>query len=261
MAGEISMKKSIKIVRFINKNKICYGKVEGSNVYKLKDNIFDEIEESNEVFSLSEVEILAPVDPGKIICVGLNYLTHVEDIKDRKPPEEPVLFMVSPSSIIAHNDIIKLPYEDHLVQEEAELVVVIGKKASNIKPQEVLEYVFGYTIGNDVSDRTIQRKDGQWTRGKSFYTYKPIGPYIVTDLNSSDLTIEARINGITVQKSSTSSLIYSVSELISFISRIMTLNPGDIVFTGTPGGPAEIRKGDVCEVEIQRIGILRNMVE
>jgi len=224
--------------------------------FELNDNVlvFEGIE-----FPISAVKFLPPVDPPKIICVGLNYRDHAEELK-MKIPDEPVIFMKPPSAVIGHEDVIELPEQSERVDYEGELAVIIGKKCRNVSREDASEYIFGYTCFNDVTARDLQQKDGQWTRAKSFDTFAPIGPYIVDIENPSNLKIETRLNGKVVQSSSTSNLIFDVPKLIEFVSSIMTLKEGDIIATGTPAGVGSLKSGDVVEVEIEKIGILRNFV-
>ncbi|MBZ4652992.1 MAG: fumarylacetoacetase [Peptococcaceae bacterium] len=251
----------MKLARFRYQNTIYYGQVDGSKVFVIEGDIFAQYQVTAKAFELSQVKLLAPIDPGKMICVGFNYLSHISEMrKDMPIPEEPVTFMVSPTAVIGPEDVIELPFSDHEIHHEAELAVIIGKEAKNISPENADDYILGYTCGNDVSDRTLQKKDGQWTRAKSFPTFKPLGPYIVTDLNPSNLQIQARVNGVVKQNSNTRHLIKDVPYLVSFVSQYMTLKPGDVIMTGTPEGVGPINPGDVCEIEIEGIGILRNPV-
>jgi len=249
----------MKIARFKVNDQIYYGEIKGEQVYTIEGDIFAEYRVTKQAFALKDVKLLAPLEPGKIICVGLNYLSHVQDKAGREVSEEPIIFMTSPSAVIGPEDPIVIPYPEHITHHEAELTVVIGKVARDVKPEDALEYVFGYTCGNDVSDRTLQKKDGQWTRAKSFHTFKPIGPYITTELDLSDCSVVAKVNGQIVQNGNTSLLIRDVNQLISFITKVMTLYPGDIIMTGTPGGPGPIAPNDICEIEVGGM-VLKNPV-
>jgi len=250
----------MKIARFKVNDQIYYGQIEGELVYVIEGDIFAKHQVTEQAFALKDVKLLAPLEPGKIICVGLNYLSHVRDKADREVAEEPIIFMTSPSAVIGPEDAIVIPYPEHVTHHEAELTVVIGRVARDIKPENALEYVYGYTCGNDVSDRTLQKKDGQWTRAKSFHTFKPLGPYITTDLDLSDCDVVAKVNGKIIQKGNTGMLIRDVKQLISFITKIMTLNPGDIIMTGTPGGPGPLAPNDICEIEVGDM-VLKNPVK
>ncbi len=199
------------------------------------------------------------IRPSKIVCVGLNYREHAVELK-LKIPKEPVIFLKPSSSIIYNKDDIVYPPKVRRLDFEAELAVVIKKKTKNIKPKEAPAYILGYTCLNDVTARDLQKKDGQWTRSKSFDTFCPIGPVIETDLDPSDIKIESRLNGILRQSSSSADLIFPVYELVAYISGIMTLSPGDIISTGTPPGVGPMRPRDLIEVSIEGIGALNNKV-
>lgn len=249
----------MRIARFKANDHIYYGEIKNEHVYVIEGDIFDQYIVTPRAFHVKDVRLLAPLEPGKIICIGLNYLSHVQDKEGREVAEEPIIFMTAPSAVIGPEDPIVIPYPEHITHHEAELTVVIGKVARDVKPEDALEYVYGYTCGNDVSDRTLQKKDGQWTRAKSFHTFKPIGPYITTEIDLADCPVIARVNGKVVQSGNTNLLIRDVRQLISFISNIMTLYPGDIIMTGTPGGPGPIVPGDVCEIEVGGM-VLKNQV-
>lgn len=207
------------------------------------------------------VAILPPCMPSKIVGVGLNYKDHAEEMK--KPiPDEPLIFLKPPTSVIGHGDVIIYP--DHMssrVDYEGELAVVIGKRAKWIREADWKEYVLGYTCINDVTARDLQAKDVQYTRAKGFDTFTPLGPLIETDLDPSDLEIKTTVGGELKQYSRTSQMIFPVPRLIAFISRVMTLLPGDIIATGTPAGIGPLKRGDTVEVEIEGIGVLRNRVK
>lgn len=250
----------MKIARFQVKDQIYYGEIKNSQVFVIEGDIFGKYTITKQAFPLNDVKLLAPLQPGKIVCVGLNYLSHVQDKAGREVAEEPIIFMTSPSAVIGPYDPIVIPYPEHITHHEAELTVVIGKTARDVKPEEALDYVYGYTCGNDVSDRTLQKQDGQWTRAKSFHTFKPLGPYITTELDLADCPVIAKVNGRIVQNGNTTLLIRDVNKLISFITKVMTLNPGDIIMTGTPGGPGPLAAGDVCEVIVGDM-VLRNPVK
>jgi 2-keto-4-pentenoate hydratase/2-oxohepta-3-ene-1,7-dioic acid hydratase in catechol pathway len=213
---------------------------------------------SGEVLNLKDVELLAPCQPTKIVCVGLNYVEHARELK-MQLPLEPILFIKPPTAVLAPEGEIVYPQSSQQVDYEGELGVVIGKRCKNVPADEVEKYILGYTCFNDVTARDLQRKDGQWTRAKSFDTFAPIGPWIAK-IDSSNLDIQTRVNGTIKQKSNTRDLIFGVPKLVEFISGIMTLEPGDVIATGTPPGVGPLQKGDVVEVEIEGIGILRNNV-
>ena len=206
------------------------------------------------------MKILEPIRPSKIVCVGRNYREHAAELGN-KMPDEPLLFLKAPSAIIDSGDEIVLPRASQQVEHEGELGVVIGRGAHNIPSDEdPLSYVLGYTCVNDVTARDLQRKDVQFTRGKSFDTFCPVGPWIETDIDPANVAVETRLNGEVKQKGNTADMAFSVAFLIRYISEIMTLYPGDLIATGTPAGVSRMKPGDTVEIEIGGIGVLRNHV-
>ncbi|WNY23564.1 putative protein YisK [Methanimicrococcus hongohii] len=221
-------------------------------------------------YPLSSLLILPPTRPTKIVCVGLNYADHAKEL-NMELPKNPILFLKPPSAALAHEGLINYPQMSDQVDYEAELAIVIGKQCRNISAADAFDYILGYTCFNDVTARDLQRADGQWTRAKSFDTFAPFGPFIVTpeelsqqNLSPGNLFVQCRVirneNEEVRQSSSTSEFIFGIPELISFISSVMTLEIGDVIATGTPPGVGELLVGDVVEVEIEGIGILRNTV-
>ena len=209
---------------------------------------------------LDGVKLLAPVVPSKIVCVGRNYREHAAELGN-KMPDEPLLFLKAPSAVIASGDEIVLPTASQQVEHEGELGVVIGRVARKVSnADDPLSYVFGYTCVNDVTARDLQRKDVQFTRGKSFDTFCPVGPWIETEIDPSNVAVETRLNGEVKQKGNTADMAFPVAFLISYISEIMTLYPGDLIATGTPAGVSRMKHGDMVEVEVQGIGALQNRV-
>ena len=206
---------------------------------------------------LRDLELLAPVKPGKVVAVGLNYRDHAEEL-GMPIPENPILFMKPRTAVIGPNADIVLPPSSERVDYEAELAVVIGRRARKVPVDEAFHFILGYTCLNDVTARDLQNKDGQWTRAKSFDTFCPLGPWIETELDPSDLLVRSFLNGEAKQKSSTSNLIFPVPDLVSFISHVMTLEPGDVIATGTPSGIGPMASGDEVEVVIDGIGVLTN---
>jgi len=247
----------MRIARYLWNGDVRYGVLEGEDVYELVGDMFNQAGKGRHVCALDEVRLLAPVVPSKVVAIGLNYRAHAQE-SGQNPPEEPIIFLKPPTAVIGPEDNIVYPEMSKRVDHEAELAVVIGREARDVLPNEALDYVLGYTCGNDVTARDLQRKDGQWTRGKGFDTFCPLGPWITTNIDSTSLPISARVNGQTRQSSNTSHLIFPVPQLISFISRVMTLLPGDVIMTGTPDGIGPMQVGDVVEVEIGGIGVLRN---
>ena len=241
-----------------------YAVLEGSNVFPLApDNNFENIETPNEegVLALDEVKLLAPVAPSKIVCVGRNYREHAAELGN-KMPDEPLLFLKAPSAVIAPGEAIELPNASQQVEHEGELGVVIGRVTRKLsQAEDPLKYVFGYTCVNDVTARDLQRKDVQFTRGKSFDTFCPVGPWIETDIDPGNVAVETRLNGEVKQKGNTADMAFPVAFLISYISEIMTLYPGDLIATGTPAGVSRMKHGDTVAVEVAGIGVLRNPVQ
>ncbi|HSS19344.1 MAG TPA: fumarylacetoacetate hydrolase family protein [Pyrinomonadaceae bacterium] len=209
---------------------------------------------------IASINLVAPVAPSKIVCVGRNYREHAAELGN-KMPDEPLLFLKAPSALIGNGDCIQLPPQSQQVEHEGELGVVIGRTARNLaEAEDPLDYILGYTCVNDVTARDLQRKDVQFTRAKSFDTFCPVGPFIVTRLNPLNLTVTTRVNGTVKQNGKTSDMAFSVPFLIRYIAGIMTLNPGDLIATGTPAGVSPLKDGDVVEVEIDGIGVLRNPI-
>ncbi len=202
----------------------------------------------------------APLRPGKIVAVGKNYLDHVREMGGDAASEEPILFMKPPSAVIGDGEAILLPPQSRRVDYEGELVAVIGERLRNADAETALRGVRGWCCGNDVTARDLQAKDGQWTRAKGFDTFCALGPVVADGLDPSDLLLTTRVNGEVRQQARTSQLITPVGDLLAFISAVMTLEPGDVVFTGTPSGVGPLQEGDVCEVEIEGVGVLRNPV-
>jgi 2-keto-4-pentenoate hydratase/2-oxohepta-3-ene-1,7-dioic acid hydratase in catechol pathway len=253
----------MRIVRFANDGEMQphVGILDGETVFAAEGERFRDLRKGAEVGPLAGVKLLPPVEPGKIVCVGLNYAAHVtENDADRAIPDEPVLFMKPTSAIVGPDEPVAIAHPGNRTDFEAELVVVIGRQARDVAEADALSYVEGYTAGNDVSDRVLQQKDGQWVRAKGFDTYCPLGPWIETDLDPTDVSVQSRLNGEIKQNQTTKSLLFGVPFLISYISRVMTLQPGDIIMTGTPEGVGALKSGDTIEVEIGGIGTLSNPV-
>ncbi len=208
---------------------------------------------------LETVKLLAPVQPGKILAVGRNYVEHARE-HGAEVPELPLIFLKPPSSLLDPGGTIELPPQSKQVEHEAELAVVIGRRGRWISAEDSAAYILGYTIANDVTARDLQRKDGQWTRAKGFDTFCPLGPWIETDVDIADVLITCRVNGEMRQMASSREMVFSVPQLIAFASSVMTLEPGDILLTGTPAGVGPLADGDRVEVEIEGIGILVNEV-
>jgi len=205
------------------------------------------------------MKLYRPLTPTKIVCVGRNYADHAKELGN-EPPLEPIIFLKPPSAVLDHEGTIVRPSISHRVDYEGELAIVIGREARHVKASDWRDYVLGFTCANDVTARDLQKKDVQFTRGKGFDTFCPLGPCIETELDVSSLRVTTRVNGETRQDGSTSQMIFSCAFLIEFISAVMTLVPGDVTLTGTPAGVGPLNAGDVVEVEIEGIGVLRNHV-
>jgi len=220
---------------------------------------FDSYRRQEATIPLSSVRLLAPVLPGKIICIGRNYVEHARE-HNAEVPETPLLFLKPPSSVIGPGDKIILPPQSQQVEHEGELAVVIGRRGRWIPMEQALDYVLGYTIGNDVTARDLQRRDGQWTRGKGFDTFCPLGPWIDTDFDPADALLTCRVNAEIRQMATIRDMVFTIPQLITFISSVMTLEPGEVILTGTPAGVGPMVAGDTVTVEIEGLGELKNPV-
>ena len=248
------------LMRCLFQGRELAARLDGENLYVLDENYPARIEETGERLALSDIEaFLPPVRPGKVVAIGLNYRDHAAEFH-LPIPEDPVSFLLAPSSVAAHEQEVHAPYPSFEMGFEAELAVVIGAEAFRVPEAEALEYVLGFTCANDITARNIQRRDGQWGRSKSYPTFTPLGPWLVTGLDPSDLRITMNINGEIRQRASTANCIFSVGKIIESLSDYMVLNPGDVIITGTPGGVGLLERGDIMEVEISGIGILRNVM-
>ncbi len=246
-------------IRFEMGDGIRWGVFQEGRIAEISGNPARGFDQTGVFYRPSEVRLRAPVDPSKIVCVGLNYREHVKESQSAtKEPDEPVLFLKPPSALIGPGEKIVYPETTERVDYEAELGVVIGKECRNVAPVEAEDYIFGFTCVNDVTARDLQKKDVQWTRGKGFDTFCPVGPWVVDRIKYENLLVESYLNGELRQSSKTSMMIFSVPVLISFISRVMTLLPGDLISTGTPAGIAPMKVGDRIEIRIEGIGSLVN---
>lgn len=250
-------------VRYSHDDTIAYGILDGNRVLELDDAPWHNGRPTGESVAAREVVLLAPANPSKVIAVGYNYLSHREDMtheESRPIPEHPPLFLKLPSAITGPDTDIVYPSDGTELHYEGELVIVIGKTASKVTPGEAHEHIFGVTAGNDVSERNWQANDLQWLRAKASDTFAPLGPSIVAGLDYLDLEVETRLNGETMQKQSTRDHIHDVHAIVSFLSQYVTLLPGDVIYTGTPGATSAMQPGDVVEIEVEGVGILRNRV-
>ena len=250
----------MRIIRYQMKNQAPkFGWVFDDNVGEIEGSIFDEYRRQEATIPLADVRLLSPCLPSKIVCVGRNYVEHARELGN-DVPKIPLIFLKPPSSIINPGDPIILPPQSQQVEHEAELVVVIGKRGRNIIAEEARNYILGYTIGNDVTARDLQKSDGQWTRAKGFDTFCSFGPWIETDFDISDALITCKVSGQPRQMGSTRDMVFNVSTLVAFISSVMTLEQGDLIFTGTPSGVGPLKAGDEVVVEIDGLGKLSNPV-
>lgn len=256
----------MKIVQYIEEGIEKTGLLEDNNITELSCPVIEAIKSSSiqkymkdSTYNFEDIKIKSPVSPSKIVCVGLNYRDHAEEL-NMDIPEEPILFLKPSTSVIGHLDNIIYPNSSNQVDYEAEIGFIISKEARNVKSGNAEAFIGGYTAFNDATARDLQQKDGQWTRAKSFDTFASIGPCIETNLNPMNQKISLKLNGEIKQNSNTKNMIFDVYELVEFISNIMTLNPGDVIATGTPPGVGPMNVGDTVEVEIENIGVLKNFV-
>jgi 2-keto-4-pentenoate hydratase/2-oxohepta-3-ene-1,7-dioic acid hydratase in catechol pathway len=250
----------MRFIRYQTKNDLPrQGWVHENSVGPIEGDFFSGFRRLELDTPLEAVRLLTPVLPGKIICIGRNYAAHAKE-HQAEVPDVPLLFMKPPSSVIGPGDTVFLPPQSQQVEHEGELVVVIGKRGRWIPAEEALSHVFGYTVGNDVTARDLQRRDGQWTRAKGFDTFCPIGPWIETGFDASDALITCSVNGEMRQMASTRDMVFGVRQLIAYISSVMTLEPGDCIFTGTPAGVGVLKEGDIVEVAVEGLGSISNIV-
>jgi len=250
----------MKLIRYSFEGVDKFGALEGDQVRPLAGELGRlEPERGARPLDLGRVRILAPVVPTKIVAVGLNYRDHAKEM-GKELPAEPLLFLKPPSAVIGPDDHIVYPPQTSRLDYEGEMAVVIGRRAHKVLPAQARDYILGFTCIIDVTARDLQARDVQYTRAKSFDTFAPLGPAVVTDIDPSDLKLETRLNGEVRQHSRTSQLIFDCDQLLTYISHVMTLMPGDVISTGTPSGVGPMKVGDVIEVEIERVGCLRSSV-
>jgi 2-keto-4-pentenoate hydratase/2-oxohepta-3-ene-1,7-dioic acid hydratase in catechol pathway len=238
---------------------IVYGEVRGDDVHLLAKPFWLGLEFTNKIVPLRELQIDVPVAPSKLIAVGLNYADHIAEMK-RTPLGTPLIWFKAPTSLLPHEGTIEIAFPEHKTDFEVELAIVIGAPTKNVSIERALDHVFGYTIGEDISDRDLQSSEKQFARAKSFDTYSPVGPFVYTEVDVSDLPITLRQNGEVKQQARTSQMIYPVAEIVSFASQSLTLLPGDLIMTGTPSGVGRIKEGDELEARIGDWPPLRNRV-
>jgi len=250
----------MRIIRYQVKNEATrYGWILENRVGPILGDIFGQYRRLEAEIPLGEVTLLAPAQPSKIICIGRNYADHARE-SGVEVPKIPLFFLKPPSAVIAPGEMIILPPQSAQVEHEAELVVVIGKRCRNTTAEQAQDYILGYTIGNDVTARDLQKVDNHWTRAKGFDTFCPFGPWIDTEFDPSDALVTCKVNGQPRQMASTRDMVFNVGKLAAFISSVMTLEPGDLIFTGTPAGVGLLMAGDVVEVEVEGLGKLSNPV-
>ncbi len=237
-----------------------YGWVLGDRIGLIEGSPFGEFCRAETNLSVSEVKLLAPVVPQKIVCIGRNYAAHAEE-QGVQVPDNPIIFLKPTSSVIGPGDTIQLPPQSNQVEHEAELAVVIGKRGRWLFLDDALDYLLGYTIANDVTARDLQLRDGQWTRGKGFDTFCPVGPWIETEFDPTDTLITCHVNDELRQMGTTRDMVFTVQQLLVFISSVMTLEPGDLILTGTPSGVGPLKPGDQVSIAIEGLGELINHVE
>lgn len=248
----------MRVVRVLNDSDCRYGLADDATVTLISDEPFAAWEPEG-TLPLREASLLTPVVPTKIVCVGLNYRGHAAEM-GHPLPEEPVIFLKPPTAINKPDGIIQLPSGVGRVDYEAELAVVIGRRTRHVSREEARHNILGYTCANDVTARELQRRDGQWTRAKSFDGFCPLGPWVETDIEPEDLLVQGLVNGVVKQEARTSDMVFDVYELVSFVSGVMTLVPGDVVLTGTPAGIGPLAVGDTVEIRIEGVGSLVNTV-
>lgn len=247
----------MKYVRYSADGTTSYGILDGDIIRELSGDLFASPRATGKTVRLDRAKLLAPVTPRKVIAVGLNYKSH---LGQQAPATYPGLFAKMPTSIIGPDDNIIYPTDATNLHYEGEMVLVMGKRASNVSVNDAGQYIFGITAGNDVSERAWQAADLQWFRAKASDTFGPLGPIIVTGLNYNDLLLQTRLNGVVVQSQRTKDLIFDVATIVSYVSRYVTLEPGDVIYTGTPGTTKAMNPGDTVEIELEGVGVLRNRV-
>lgn len=249
----------MRIIRYLHEGKAQYGWVLGDKAGPIEGDPYSAFQRGEATMPLSQLTLLPPVAPSKIICVGRNYVAHAKELGN-EVPEVPMLFLKPPSSVLEPGGTIVLPPQTQQVEHEAELTVVIGKRGRWIEPDDVKDHILGYTIANDITARDLQKRDGQWTRGKGFDTFCPFGPWVETEFDPADAVVTCSVNGELRQMGSTRDMIFSVRQLLAYISSVMTLEPGDLVLTGTPAGVGPLNEGDTLVTSIEGLGELHNKV-
>jgi 2-keto-4-pentenoate hydratase/2-oxohepta-3-ene-1,7-dioic acid hydratase in catechol pathway len=250
---------AVNIIRFQTSAGPQFGILKGETVYRATGDYASGFQSGETIGELDELTLLCPCQVTKIVAVGRNYAAHAAE-HGNEVPSQPLIFLKPPSAVIGPGESIMCPLQSAQVEHEAELAVVIGRRARRVSAADAWGHVLGYTCANDVTARDLQRSDGQWSRAKGFDTFAPLGPWIVTELDPTDLNVVCRVNGQVTQQASTADMVFKIPQLIEYISAAMTLEPGDVILTGTPEGVSPIQAGDQVEVEIEGIGTLRNPV-
>ncbi len=246
----------VRYARFVVDGKTRVGIVEADRVVEIDGHLFGEHNRSDRSHKLADITLLPPSDASKVIAVGLNYRSH---LGNRTASDYPPLFLKLPTSLIGHGAAIPMPHDAHNLHYEGEMVLVIGDTATHVSVEKAMDVVFGVTAGNDVSERDWQQNDLQWFRAKASDGFGPVGPFVATGLNPDDLLLTTRVNGEVRQQQRTSDLIFDVAMIVSYVSQYVTLLPGDLIFTGTPGTTQAMAPGDVVEIELEGVGTLRNV--
>jgi len=265
LASAVIGNEPVRYLRFAHGDEVAFGILEGDRVRRLAGDLYSQPSKTDTTHALADIQILVPTEPTQVLALAGNYRSHLSDSEIPPKFKIPQPFYKSPSCLIAHAEPIVIPKDAQTVHYEAELVVVIGKTCAKVSKDDALDYVFGVTAGNDVSERIWQndaeQKDVQWWRAKGADTFGPVGPYILTGVDYGNLMLRLKLNGEVRQEEKTDHLIHDVPSAVSFISQYVTLQPGDLIFTGTPGKTATIEAGDVVEVELEGMGTLRNPVK
>jgi 2-keto-4-pentenoate hydratase/2-oxohepta-3-ene-1,7-dioic acid hydratase in catechol pathway len=249
----------VRLVRFRHGTRIATGTLDGDYVHPLRGTFFEDPIPTGEEVPRGDVQLLAPVLPSKVVAIGKNYLDHAEEMGGRVP-DDPIIFLKPSTSVTGPGDPIPYPASASRVDHEAELAVVIGRLSRHVPAEEAGKFILGYTCGNDVTARDLQARDGQWTRAKGFDGFCPLGPWIETGVDPTDLAVECRVNDEVRQSARTSQLAFGVATLVEFVTGVMTLLPGDVILTGTPAGVGPLEVGDRVQVEVEGIGVLENAV-
>lgn len=249
----------MKITRFLKSNNVQWGIIEKNKIFSLDGNPYDEISRGKEIFRLEDIKLLAPAEPSIMVCCGMNYAARLKE-SGWTPPQEPIVFFKPPSAMIGNLDNVVFPSIAQTLRYEAELCVIMKRRTKNVSEKDAMNYVLGFTCGNELGAMDLLKIDKWMTRAKGFDTSGALGPWLETDLDPHNLRIKSWVNGQIKQDSNTNLMNFNVNKLISFISTFMTLNPGDVIWTGTPEGACDVKVGDIMDIEIEGIGTLRNQV-